>query len=173
MGRAAGQGAVAVAAARQHRRQSAGARCTSCRQVAAPRSTCPVYLDLPTTIHKLSAILLTTIHLPFHHPPPPPHTHTPEQVEGRKRYEFLEAVVSGMDAHVRFYERGYQCLHGLEPYIQHALEVGAAGFAVQAGRAGRGWGDLLAIHMHPIIPITLSSLPHSLHASRAPGGGGA
>ena len=46
------------------------------------------------------------------------------QVESRKRYEFLEALVSSMDAHVRFFERGSQMLAGLGPYIQHSLEVG-------------------------------------------------
>ncbi|GAB4819633.1 hypothetical protein N2152v2_006679 [Parachlorella kessleri] len=45
------------------------------------------------------------------------------EVEGRKRYDFLEALVSSMDAHVRFFERGSQMLAGLGPYIQHSLEV--------------------------------------------------
>ena len=30
------------------------------------------------------------------------------EVEGRKRYEFLEAMCSSMDAHVRFFERGHE-----------------------------------------------------------------
>lgn len=30
------------------------------------------------------------------------------ELESRKRYEFLEAMVSSMDAHVRFYERGHE-----------------------------------------------------------------
>ncbi len=28
------------------------------------------------------------------------------EVNGRKRYEFLEAAVSAVDAHLRFFERG-------------------------------------------------------------------
>ena len=30
------------------------------------------------------------------------------EVESRKRYEFLEAMVSSMDAHLRFFERGHE-----------------------------------------------------------------
>ena len=30
------------------------------------------------------------------------------EVEGRKRFEFLEAVVSTVDAHLRFSEHGFQ-----------------------------------------------------------------
>ncbi|KAK9807526.1 hypothetical protein WJX72_001570 [[Myrmecia] bisecta] len=44
-------------------------------------------------------------------------------VESRKRFEFLEAMVSSMDAHLRFFERGFEVLKNLEPYIQHALEM--------------------------------------------------
>ncbi len=30
------------------------------------------------------------------------------QVEGRKRYEFLEALVVSMDGHLRHFKRGYE-----------------------------------------------------------------
>lgn len=30
------------------------------------------------------------------------------EVESRKQYEFLEAMVSSMDAHLRFFERGHE-----------------------------------------------------------------
>ncbi len=30
------------------------------------------------------------------------------ELESRKRYEFLEAMVSSMDAHLRFFERGHE-----------------------------------------------------------------
>ena len=30
------------------------------------------------------------------------------QVEGRKRYEFLEALVVSMDGHLRYFKRGYE-----------------------------------------------------------------
>ena len=30
------------------------------------------------------------------------------ELESRKRYEFLEAMTSSMDAHLRFYERGHE-----------------------------------------------------------------
>ncbi len=36
------------------------------------------------------------------------------ELESRKRYEFLEAMVSSMDAHLRFFERG----HEVTPAIQ-------------------------------------------------------
>lgn len=41
------------------------------------------------------------------------------EVEGRKKFEFLEAMCSSMDAHVRFFERGHE---------------------VRLGVKGRGWG---------------------------------
>ncbi|DBB01590.1 TPA: hypothetical protein ACH3X1_000238 [Trebouxia sp. C0004] len=45
------------------------------------------------------------------------------ELESRKRYEFLEAMVSSMDAHLRFFERGHELLKNLEPYIQQGLQV--------------------------------------------------
>ncbi|KAL3136510.1 hypothetical protein ABBQ38_005760 [Trebouxia sp. C0009 RCD-2024] len=45
------------------------------------------------------------------------------EVESRKQYEFLEAMVSSMDAHLRFFERGHELLKNLEPYIQQGLQV--------------------------------------------------
>jgi hypothetical protein len=55
-------------------------------------------------------------------------------VEGRKRYEFLEALVSSMDAHVRFFERGHHMLSGLEPYIQQSLEVSGRALSLVGAR---------------------------------------
>ena len=63
----------------------------------------------------------------------PAAVHPAVQVEGRKRYEFLEAVVSAMDAHVRFFERGSAMLANLGPYIAHSLEVGGDGWAGRGG----------------------------------------
>ncbi len=34
------------------------------------------------------------------------------ELESRKRYEFLEAMVSSMDAHLRFFERGHEVTPG-------------------------------------------------------------
>ncbi|KAI7840581.1 hypothetical protein COHA_005734 [Chlorella ohadii] len=45
------------------------------------------------------------------------------QVESRKRYEFLEMMVTAVDAHLRYFERGYQLFANLEPYLQHALQL--------------------------------------------------
>ncbi|PRW20973.1 ADP-ribosylation factor GTPase-activating AGD3-like [Chlorella sorokiniana] len=45
------------------------------------------------------------------------------QVESRKRYEFLEMLVTAVDAHLRYFERGYQLFANLEPYLQHALQL--------------------------------------------------
>lgn len=45
------------------------------------------------------------------------------EMESRKRYEFLEAMLSSMDAHLRFFERGHELLKNLEPYIQQGLQV--------------------------------------------------
>ena len=41
------------------------------------------------------------------------------ELESRKRYEFLEAMVSSMDAHLRFFERG----HEVTPETRHQLTV--------------------------------------------------
>lgn len=39
------------------------------------------------------------------------------EVEGRKKYEFLEAMCSSMDAHVRFFERGHEVRLGVRARI--------------------------------------------------------
>lgn len=39
------------------------------------------------------------------------------QVEGRKRHEFLSAVVSVMDGHLRYFKAGFEALSQLEPYM--------------------------------------------------------
>ena len=36
------------------------------------------------------------------------------QVEGRKRYEFLEALVVSMDGHLRYFKRGYEVTVALQ-----------------------------------------------------------
>ncbi len=45
------------------------------------------------------------------------------QMETNKRYEFLQSMVTAVDAHLRYFERGYQLFAGLEPYLQHALQA--------------------------------------------------
>ncbi|XP_074316507.1 ADP-ribosylation factor GTPase-activating protein AGD1-like isoform X2 [Silene latifolia] len=42
-------------------------------------------------------------------------------VETKKRYEFLEAVSRGMDAHLHYFKQGYELLHQMEPYIKQLL----------------------------------------------------
>ncbi|KAI3455148.1 hypothetical protein Pfo_011811 [Paulownia fortunei] len=42
-------------------------------------------------------------------------------VEAKKRFEFLEAVGSTMDAHLRYFKQGYELLHQMEPYINQVL----------------------------------------------------
>lgn len=44
------------------------------------------------------------------------------EVEGRKRYEFLSAVATVMDGHLRYFKQGFEALSELEPYIHQALE---------------------------------------------------
>eukprot|EP00884_Botryococcus_braunii_P002527 jgi/Botrbrau1/12275/Bobra.0323s0015.1 len=41
-------------------------------------------------------------------------------VEGRKRYEFLEALTGSMEAHLAFFERGVKVMRGLEPQLDWA-----------------------------------------------------
>ncbi|KAI4343552.1 hypothetical protein L6164_010888 [Bauhinia variegata] len=43
-------------------------------------------------------------------------------VEAKKRFEFLEAVTVVMDAHLRYFQQGYQLLHQLEPFIAEVLD---------------------------------------------------
>ncbi|KAL4436335.1 hypothetical protein ABPG77_009897 [Micractinium sp. CCAP 211/92] len=45
------------------------------------------------------------------------------EMETNKRYEFLQSMVTAVDAHLRYFERGYQLFAGLEPYLQHALQL--------------------------------------------------
>ncbi|KAL4420567.1 hypothetical protein ABPG75_010223 [Micractinium tetrahymenae] len=45
------------------------------------------------------------------------------EMETNKRFEFLQSMVTAVDAHLRYFERGHQLFAGLEPYLQHALEL--------------------------------------------------
>ena len=42
-------------------------------------------------------------------------------IEAKKKFEFLEALSSTMDAHLRYYKQGYEVLQGLEPYLHQVL----------------------------------------------------
>ena len=46
-------------------------------------------------------------------------------MEGRKRHEFLEAAVSVMDGHLRYFKAGYEALRRLEPYLHQVRASGA------------------------------------------------
>lgn len=60
-------------------------------------------------------------------------------METNKRFEFLQSMVTAVDAHLRYFERGYQLFAGLEPYLQHALQV--RGFCTsKQPRLRVGWG---------------------------------
>lgn len=48
------------------------------------------------------------------------------QVEGRKRHDFLSAVVSVMDGHLRYFKQGFEALSKLEPYMQQARRLHTA-----------------------------------------------
>ena len=39
------------------------------------------------------------------------------QVEARKRHEYLEAAVSVLDGHLRYFKAGYEALKTLEPFM--------------------------------------------------------
>lgn len=45
-----------------------------------------------------------------------------DQVEGRKRHEYLEAAVSVMDGHLRYFKAGYEALKKLEPFMHQASQ---------------------------------------------------
>lgn len=45
------------------------------------------------------------------------------EMESNKRFEFLEGMVTAVDAHLRYFERGYQLFASLDPYLQHALQL--------------------------------------------------
>ncbi|KAJ7945630.1 ADP-ribosylation factor GTPase-activating protein [Quillaja saponaria] len=42
-------------------------------------------------------------------------------VEAKKKFEFLEAVSGIMEAHLRYFQQGYELLHQMEPYINEVL----------------------------------------------------
>lgn len=42
-------------------------------------------------------------------------------VEGKKKYEFLESVSAVMDAHMRYFKQGYELLSQMEPFIHEVL----------------------------------------------------
>ncbi|KAE9587367.1 putative Arf GTPase activating protein [Lupinus albus] len=42
-------------------------------------------------------------------------------IEAKKRFEFLESVTAVMDAHLRYFQHGYQIFHELEPLILEVL----------------------------------------------------
>lgn len=42
------------------------------------------------------------------------------QVEARKRHEYLEAAVSVLDGHLRYFKAGFEALKKLEPFMHQA-----------------------------------------------------
>ncbi|KAF7840229.1 ADP-ribosylation factor GTPase-activating protein AGD1-like isoform X1 [Senna tora] len=44
-------------------------------------------------------------------------------IEAKKRFEFMEAVPGIMDAHLRYFQQGYQLLQQMEPYISEVLTI--------------------------------------------------
>lgn len=43
-------------------------------------------------------------------------------IEVKKRFEFLEVVTGIMDAHLRYFQQGYQLLNQMEPFISEVLD---------------------------------------------------
>jgi hypothetical protein len=46
------------------------------------------------------------------------------QVEARKRHEYLEAAVSVLDGHLRYFKAGFEALKKLEPFMHQARLLG-------------------------------------------------
>ena len=46
------------------------------------------------------------------------------QVEARKRHEYLEAAVSVLDGHLRYFKAGFEALKKLEPFMHQAQLLG-------------------------------------------------
>ncbi|XP_054805407.1 ADP-ribosylation factor GTPase-activating protein AGD3-like isoform X2 [Prosopis cineraria] len=44
-------------------------------------------------------------------------------IEAKKRFEFLEAVPGIMDAHLRYFQQGYQLFQQMEPFISEVLSI--------------------------------------------------
>ncbi|KAJ0974334.1 hypothetical protein J5N97_016299 [Dioscorea zingiberensis] len=42
-------------------------------------------------------------------------------VEGKKKYEFLESISAVMDAHMRYFKQGYELLSQMEPFVHEVL----------------------------------------------------
>ncbi|XP_029130266.1 ADP-ribosylation factor GTPase-activating protein AGD3 isoform X1 [Cajanus cajan] len=47
---------------------------------------------------------------------------TLNNIEVKKRFEFLEAMAGIMDAHLRHFQQGYQLLHQMEPFISEVMD---------------------------------------------------
>ncbi|RDX62071.1 ADP-ribosylation factor GTPase-activating protein AGD3, partial [Mucuna pruriens] len=47
---------------------------------------------------------------------------TLNNIEVKKRFEFLESVTGIMDAHLRYFQQGYQLLHQMEPFISEIMD---------------------------------------------------
>jgi hypothetical protein len=45
------------------------------------------------------------------------------QVEARKRHEYLEAAVSVLDGHLRYFKAGFEALKKLEPFMHQARSL--------------------------------------------------
>ncbi|KAK7318336.1 hypothetical protein RJT34_03035 [Clitoria ternatea] len=43
-------------------------------------------------------------------------------IEVKKRFEFLEAIAGIVDAHLRYFQQGYQLLHQMEPFITEIMD---------------------------------------------------
>ncbi|XP_057751676.1 ADP-ribosylation factor GTPase-activating protein AGD3-like isoform X2 [Arachis stenosperma] len=43
-------------------------------------------------------------------------------IEAKKRFEFLEAITGIMDAHLRYFQQGYQLLHQMQPFFSEILD---------------------------------------------------
>ena len=81
---------------------------------------------------------------------------------------FIDAMITGMDAHLRYFERSLALFHGLQPYLQHRCQgdrregqvfAGAKGCRTRGGARHVGVGQVPATASPPAGFIELISDP--------------
>lgn len=83
------------------------------------------------------------------------------QVEARKRHEYLEAAVSVLDGHLRYFKAGFEALKKLEPFMHQAWFLRPRGSRLGSPTAGPAAGchrvqavRSLVQHWGPVFTVT-------------------
>eukprot|EP00887_Chlorella_sp_A99_P007156 scaffold2.g7156.t1 len=89
------------------------------------------------------------------------------EIEGQKRHMFLDAMVTGMDAYLRHFERALALFQTLSPYLAHSLDV-VEKLRAEAGAQAAALENLIAAHQAD----EAAAREAAAAAGSEPGGGG-